>query len=403
VTGHPGYHARFTAPLASGDPVIDALYEPSNPFHHVVTYNGEQYFWNGNTSRDQYQGVLLGYAFAYQALASAKHKQMIREDMVALCTELIKERKATPITFRFNTGGQWWELPVKVDLQYVVLNPTEYKNGTPFVQLGTSAAPSDYEESEMLGFREFWPDYADVLKQIPVLGALIVFPIPRSGSAIMLASTLRGCQLVTENVPGYAAQHAAFKDHYSQQIGAWQGIMDLYVFLNASKCWSSYYGLNIVFQPAYNLVRLEPDATLRAGFQQVLAGKLWPYVKDHKNVFFSYIHASQAPAATVQGVIAAANAQLALIPPVRFADLPFDVSAQYPANPSCPNQSSVAVDADHRPGSHFIWQRHPFTLVSPGQPLRVYPRIDFTVPYWMARHHDFLDDDAKGTCLRWSK
>ena len=404
VTGHPGYHARFTAPLSSGDPVVDAIYQPNNPFHHVVTYNGQPYFWNGNTSRDQYQGVVLGYAFAYQTLKSAKHKQMIQQDMVALCNELIKQRKVT-ITFRFYALGQWLELPVEVDLQYVVLNPTEYKDGKPFIQLGTSAAPSEYGESEMLGFREFWPDYADVLKQLPVLGGLIGgVPIPRSGSAMMLASTLQVCQLVTDGDPAYAAEHAAFKAHYSQNINAWKGIMDLYVFLNAAQCWQSYYGLNIVFQPMYNLVRLEQDPALKVALQKVLALHLWPIVKDHKNVFFSYIHASQAPMDPgVQAIINEANAQLALIPPGRFADLPFDVTGQYPASTDCPGQSTVAVDADTRPGSHFIWQRHPFTLKSAGQPKRVYPRIDFTTPYWMARHHGFLDDDAKGTCLRWRK
>jgi len=400
VTGHPGYMARYTAPL-SGDPLITALYKPADPQHHKASFQGQDWFWNGNTSRDQYQGMLLGYALAYEALGSSAHRQMIRDDMVALCDELIKEHKAVTITVKFYAMGQWMELPVQVNLQHVVLNPSEFKAGGPFVQIGDTSNPSDYASSEMLGMREFFPDYAALVKQIPILGPLITFPIPRSGSAIMLASILRIGMLVTSGVTGYTATHAQIKDHYDKNIQTWLGIMKQYVFLN--ECWKSYYGLNIGFQPVYNLVRLEPDPALRSSLQQdVLAGKMWPIVKDHKNVFFSYIHASQAPTSSaIQAIIADASAQLTQFPPAPHAKLPVDNTGKYPADPSCPGQSTEAVDVKDRLASDFIWQRQPFGLKTAGDPKKVYPGVDFMLPYWMARHHKFLDDDAKGTCLRW--
>jgi hypothetical protein len=397
VTGHPGFMARFTAPLA-GDPKVAAIYNPADPSHHKVTYQGQDWFWNGNTSRDQYQGVLLGYALAYEALSSAQHKQMIREDMVALCTELIKERKGVTIT----VNG----LPVQVDMQYVVLNPTEFQNGGPWVQVGSSSNPSDYEASEMGGMREFFPDYATLLKQIPIIGSLIVFPIPRSGSAIMLASILRIGMLVTKGEAAYATTYNQIKQHYDQKKMDWLGIMKLYVFLNASQCWKSYYGLNIVFQPVYNLVRMEDDPALQASYQKdVLEGLMWPYVVDHKNVFFSYIHASQSPSqssATIQAVVSDANAQLAQFPAPPHAHVAVDNTASYPADPSCPGHASVAVDVKDRVASDFIWQRDPFGLTTAGNPTLVYPGVDYLLAYWMSQVHGFLTDDAAGTCLRWS-
>jgi hypothetical protein len=405
VNGHVGYLSRWTSPLNDPDPRIAGIYDPNSPKQHVSKYDGQDYFWLGDVSRDQYQGVLLGYALAYEALTSATHKQMIRQDMVDLCSELLKERKQVPVTVRFHALGQWHEQTVNLDLQYVVLNPSEYKGSGPYIQIGAESDPTAYGESSMVGFREFWPDYAKVLKQIPLLGALIVFPVPRSGSAIMLASILRIGMLVTEGVAGYSAQHAAFKQHYDQQINTWLGIMKLYTYFNAGppNCWSSYYGLNIVFEPVYNLVRLEDNATLRTSFQkEVLEGKMWPFVKDHKNVFFSYIHASQAPSGTVQAVINAANTQLGQFPPPPHAHVAVDNTGKYPASAGCPGLSSVATDVKDRTASDFIWQRQPFNLKTAGDPKKVYPGVDFMLPYWMARHHQFLNDDAAGTCLRWS-
>jgi len=401
VTGYAGYLARYTASLGV-DPRIDAQFDLQSPEHHKVTYQGKDYVWKGNTSRDQYQGPLLGYPLAYDALTSTKHRQLIRDDMVTLATELIKQRPQTQLTVRFAVSGTWLELPLQVNLQYVVLNPSEYKNGGPFIRVGSESNPTDYESSQLYGVREFLPDFQQVLKQVPVIGP-IVPAIPRAGSAIMLASILRIALLVTENEPAYASARQTIKDHYDQNIAAWLGVMKQWGFINAAQCWKSYFGLNIDFEPVYNLVRLEPDLTLRASFQQeVLEGKMWPVVQDHKNVFFSFIHASQAtPSPTVQGIVNAATLQLDQFPPPPHAHVAVDNSGKYPANAQCPGQSSVAVDVADRVASDFIWQRDPFGLATGGDPTKVYPGVDYLLAYWLGRRHGFIADDGTGTCLRW--
>ena len=405
VTGHAGFLARYTAPINSSDPAIKKLYTPTDPRHHKVKYKGQDYFWSGNTSRDQYQGVMMGYSLAYDALSSAKHKKLIRDDMVALCQELMKQRKKVKVTIRFNVLSKWQELPLSLDMEHVVLNPTEYKNGGPYIQLGTTAKPSDYERSTMQGFREFFPDYSVVIKQIPILGPLIGgIPIPRSGSAIMLANIMRIGIQVTKGVSGYSTKHAAIKAYYDKNKSKWLGIMKQYIFLNdASQCWKAYYGLNIVFEPVYNLIRLEDDKTIKASMQKdVLEGKLWKIVKDHKNVFFSYIYASQGPqAAAGKAAATAASKQLAQFSAPPHAVKTVNNTGKYPANSKCAGQSSVAIDVKDRVADDFIWQREPFKLTKTGDGKSVHPGADFTLPYWMARHHGYLTDDVKGTCLRW--
>jgi hypothetical protein len=402
VTGHKGYLARFAAPLTGGDPKVAAEYDPNEPEFHKVTYNGQDYYWRGNTSRDAYQGPLLGYGLAYEALTSEPHKQMIRQDIVDLCTELIKDRKQLTVNVRFNLGGQWIELPVGMDLQYVVLNPTEFVNGHPAIQFGSDDNPSDYMESSVMGMREFFPDYAVAAKQVPLLGSLIVFPIIRSGSTIMVASILRLGMLVTANVPQYSAEHAAISAHYAQQSTDWIGKMKIYTFLN-SQCWEKYYGLNITMMPTYNLLQLETDPALRAAYlTDVFEAKMWPYVKDHKNVFFSYIYASQAAqSAATQAVATAAGAQLQGFPPPPNAEKPIDNTGKYPVSLDCDNQITVAADVADRQAAYFLWERHPFYLKLAGNPLVVRPGVDYLLAYWMGRAYGLLADDAAGTCLRW--
>jgi len=401
VAGHKGYMVRYAAPLPSGDPRVDALYLKNNPDYFAVQHQGKGYFYRGATSRDAYQGPLLGLALAYPQLTSEPHRQLIREVVVDLCTELIKERKGVKISVSFFVNGQWINLPFSADLQYVVLNPDEYVDGVLGFTIGSPENPTDLGESSVRGVREFFPDFAVFVKQVPLLGALITFPIYRSGSTIMLASILRLGMLVTDGVPAYAKEHADIAAHYAQHIGPWLQIMKQYTFTN-TQCWEKYYGLNISLTPMLNLIQLETDPALRASLHgDVLAAKMWPYVKDHKNVWFSYIYASSAPAGTAAQQISEAGAQLALFPPPPNVDRSIDSTGKYPANPSCPGQSSVAVDTSDRWADYFCWQKHPFYLKHEGDPLHVWPGVDYLLPYWLARSQGYLPDDAAGTCLRW--
>ena len=402
VTGQPGSMARFWTPLGV-DPAADRIYEPETPGHHTNTYQGQQVFWHGTTSRDMYQGVMLGYALAYDVLTSETHREMIRQDVIGLASELIKDRKKVPVKVRFKLGG-WQEMKLEMNVQYVVLIPDEMEDGHVFILVGSDEDSSAYEDSDLRGAREFIPEWSTVLRQVPLLGALIP-RIPRSGSAIMLANILRLALHATAGVPAYATQRAAIEAHYNAQRGYLLDVMREYVFVNADRCFDRYYGLTIVFHPIYSLIHLERDPATKAALQRdVLAGKMWPYVKDHKNVYFSYITAAQAPGTVSAAEISATTQQLTQFPPPPKARILVDNTgkAQYPPDPDCPGQSTVAMDVGDRVRHDFIWQRIPFELKSDYvHPRVVYPGVDYLVAYWMGRHHGYIADDAPDTCLRW--
>ena len=398
VTGYPGFMVRYTAPVKNADPRIDALYDKTHPDFFTTSYQGTDYFYRGGTSRDAYQGPVLGLALAYEQLTSEPHRQMVREALVELCTELIKLRKGVKITVTFALNGQDYTLPFNADLQYVVLNPDEFVGGGPAFTVDVS----NIDSSSVDGIREFFPDYSVFLKQVPLLGGLFSFPVYRAGSTIMLAAILRSGMLVTDGVPAYAAEHAAITAHYNANINGWIDIMKGYLFTNTG-CWEKYYGLNITMTPMFNLVRLETDPALRASMHNdVLAAKMWPTVKNHKNVWFSYIYGCSAPSGTAtQAVVDDASAQLALFPPAPNAEHAVDNTGKYTANPACADQTATAVDVSDRWADYFCWQKHPFYMTHPGDPQMVWPGVDYLLPYWLGRAQGFLKDDAPGTCLRW--
>lgn len=402
VTGHRGFLSRFTAPLSHPDPVVVGMYNPARKDHHKKNYKNEDWFWIGYTSRDQYQGVMMGYGWAYQALKSQKHKDLIRNDIIAVCEELIKVRKID-VTFRINYQGNWYQFDKEMEFSHVILNPTEYLNGKPYIQFGSEADPGDWEDSSMNGIREFWPDYSDVLKQLPVIGFFFQVPLYRSGSTIMLAAALRLGMMVTKDDPKYATQYQAFKNHYDKNFDKWLKSIESYIHLNThDQCWKKYYGLNIVWQPLWTLLRLEDDPQRRDALLKVAENRMYSLVKDHKNVFFDYIFASQMPYSTdMQIIIDKATHQLS-----QFMDPPkhhtlVDHSDIYEPDPDCPGLSKTAVDVQHRNTGDFIWQFSPFRIADAGKTGAIYPGTDYVLAYWMARYYGWLDDDSKGSCLRW--
>jgi hypothetical protein len=97
VSGEPGILARFVAPSGATLPyAIGDLDCTASRVHCKIPYAGGTYDYVGDISRDQYQGVVLGYALAYEALGSgnesADARAKIRGDVVTLVKELMKDR-----------------------------------------------------------------------------------------------------------------------------------------------------------------------------------------------------------------------------------------------------------------------------------------------------------------------
>lgn len=403
VSGAPGVLSRFVTP-ASG--TFPAVLEGANCGDEVVKCNvpfeGQQYNYMGHISRDQYQGVMLGYALAYDALGPTDEaaRELIRADVVELVEELMKDRVVRArITLNGTTLG-----PFDINMRFVVLNPAEMTDGAVDLTVDTN----DTDNSEMYGFQEFAPNIAHILRQFPGLGFLP--DAPRAGSAIMLASFFQVALRVTENVPAYASRRAAIANYYTSNSGEggnindWLSIAGLWSY--GGGCGDSYYANNIVMEPMYNLARLESDpgrlATIRGS---ILHDRMWAEFATTKNSFFSFIYAANTPGAA-SSITTEAATQLNGFPPpprVRTAVNLMSNPAYQPHEAGCSNQTSHggAVNVSERVTSDFIWQRHPWGLLDGGNPAVTYPGVDYLVAYWLGRHHGYIADDTSGRCTAW--
>ncbi len=91
--------------LVTGTGVLARFYVPQNtPFtnaYHTAatdgtgslftgTLNGQPYYWVGDTSRDQYSGVMFGLAVAYDLVGSGKIRSLIRREVTAHLNYLLQ-------------------------------------------------------------------------------------------------------------------------------------------------------------------------------------------------------------------------------------------------------------------------------------------------------------------------
>ena len=387
LPGDRGYLARFAAPADSDPVVLSALPENDPEVHLNEPYEGELWHWRGNVSRDQYQGVILGYTLAYDATTDPVLRELIRADLVAFAEQLMqRERRKVNIRTK-NTRND-----VTLELENVVYLESEMQQGRPTLEI-------DLESGEVTGhgILVFWPRPTDYVRQIRGFGWVPEVRLP--SQAIQLAAAFQAALHVSAGVAGYEDRHQALANYYERQVGDWLDLASGWE--NTNDCGASYHGLNIAFMPAFTWARLEPNATRRAQIQRdVLQARLWQAVAEHKNSFFAFLYAAQAPEGTELGAIIDVHLeQLAQFPTAPNQDLPVDLRGLYPEDPQCPGQSSIAVDVGQRPAASFLWERQPWKLQHNGFEQRLFGGVDYLLAYWLGRHYGFIEDDAPETCL----
>jgi hypothetical protein len=400
VSGDPGVLARWVTPTGQGSQ--GELNCGVDPFHHCgVSFQGDSWDYLGHISRDQYQGVMLGYALAYEALGEhdEAHRALIREDVVELVEELMIERQ---VDVQITWNGTDWPRRT-ITMRHAVLCTREMEDGA--IRLIVDSG--NFGDSMMWGFQEFMPNWKDMIHQlIPIWNA----DIPRADSGIMLPSFFRVAMLVTDGVPGYEAQNLAFHDYYINNPLSQGGGVDYWLsmadgwFYN-DDCGGSYYANNIAMQPMHNWARLEDDPAIRGRIlSEVLLPRMWPEHEHTKNCFFYYIYGAVWPGLD-PAVIQLANSQLAQFPPPPRVRVPVDLrnDSRYPHESGCTDQTTRdrAVDVGERVTSDFIWQRNPWGLYDEGHPALTFPGVDYLLAYWMGRYYGFISDDTPGKCLAW--
>jgi hypothetical protein len=409
VAGEPGMLVRWAKKSSQSFGFAVTDYDCSvERVHCGVEHNGTKYDFIGHISRDQYQVVMFGLASAYEALSPADEdlRALVRADIVTIVKELMKER-TLPVRLTFNGVKM---APKNVTARFIVVSPREMKDGA--VDLRVDLARP--EDSEMYGFQEFYPNLAELVRQLP--GLSWVPDIKRASSAIMLASFFRAALRVTEGVPEYAKDRADIFTYYTSRSGEGGNVT---AWLDVAKEWSpgnncgnAYYANNITMMPMYTLARLETDP-VRAQVVKgdILDAKLWPAFVNTKNSFFSFIYAgvkSAGPplAPDLTSITTSASAQLAQFAAAPRAHHTLDhrSNPKYASRePSCTDQVShdTAVDVGDRVTADFMWQRHPWDLVEPGDEGQTEPGLDYLTAYFMGRQHGFLADDTAGICLGW--
>jgi hypothetical protein len=403
ISPSPGVLARFVRPAGVDDPpgIIDC----NKDTHHCgVAYEGKLYDYNGHVSRDQYQGVMLGYALAYEALGETDeaHRALIRDDVRQLVDELMKERQ---VSIKLSYDGS--SLPkFTATTRFMVIVAEELDQGSIVIDY----QPGSASQGTWRGFQEFTPDLAPVFKQAPIIGAIVPASIPRDSSAIMLASFFRVALKVMEGIPELAAKRSEIESFYLTQTGTggnvhdWLPVAKLWT-VGGLSCGNQYYANNISMQPLYNWARLETAPEIQAPVRDLVASKTWPGFLSHKNSFFTFLSAANMTSPD-GNVLASARAQLAQfpVPPlVRHAvDLRND--PQYlPQEPGCTDHANhaTAVEVGERVRDGFMWQRDPWALYDEGDVAQTFAGVDYLVAYWLGRRHAIIDEDAASRCLRW--
>jgi len=409
VAGTPGllsryaYESQYRSDMGVklfGNPLCE-----SDSIFCDILYDGKMYDYKGHISRDQYQGILMGYSFAYDALGEEYEdiRKIIREDIVEFI-QVVMNKQHVYVTLTYD--GTAIPFPSGIDARFMVTAPREMTNEHIVIDYCSSETSSC--ESNIHGFQEFMPNIATLLRQADGLSWLPK-SIPRAGSAIMLANIFNIGMQVTDGIAEYKELHDQIKDFYYNNDDDWGNVNDwldqgeqwIYTF----ECGEKYYGINIAMEPMYNLLRLEKDMNIRGRiFNNILQAKMWEEVKNHKNTFFTYIYSSQGffsdertKAATDQfrGFTNAPH----IFKPVNLLDDPKYQSL----SSECSNQvdHDISVDVSDRKAADFMWQRNPFELVSGGDTKKIFSGVDYMLVYWMGRLYGYIEDDSDNRCFRW--
>ncbi len=369
----PGWLARYAAPSNSSAVLLSSItQDTTQPNHSNGFYDGQSYVWMGAVSRDQYEGAMLGYAAAYDVLTDESIRDLIRADMTTFVKQLMITRTLCPTINGF-------PCLVSIQEQYIVKTPWEPLA----INLTTSGVSS---EQVITGLLDFMPS------------AYGVYPQP--AAAIQLTSAFEVALHVTADRPAWAADHDTIQAFFLANVDSW--LQTARTWFYSANCGKGYFGNNIVFEPMFNLARLDSDPGRQAIIQGILQQNMWQSgVINDKNPWFAYIYAAvqHGADAGASAAVAMGNHQLSQFqPPPRVH---VAVSNSFPENSSCPGNAQAAIDVANRVIGDFEWQRQPWQQSDPGVPTQVFPGVDYLAAYWLGRAEGFLQNDAPTECTQW--
>jgi hypothetical protein len=353
--------------------------------HCNVAWNGKNYDYVGDPSRDMYMGPLLGLVAAYDALGAHDEdlRELIRQSLVPLATELIRKRN-----LQVSLVINGFALPPETkEARFFIPETTDLVNGV--VQITVDL--NDIGGAAVHGGQDFMPNPSLLFRQF---GAFSAVPdIPRVGSALMVGGIIRAAMHVSEGVTSYDAARAELNDFLLNNADQWGNAA---TWINVAStltphqqdCNASYFGAHINFIGAYTWGLLETDPQIKQALFGSAIGKMWADVGGHKNSFFNFGYGRMTGSLDATATSDATR---------QVEHFPAPPRIRVKRSGGC---SATPTNIEDRPVYYLTWHANPWSLDDSGNTKQTYPGHDYLVAYWMGRSGGLLQDDTKSQCMR---
>jgi len=188
---------------------------------------------------------------------------------------------------------------------------------------------------------------------------------------------------------GRQVNSAQFASAYQNAAGVDSSIAGIPVAVDSADDRDSYFKFNLDAINLFNLIRLETDGKLLAGYQSIYQ-IFHNAVKNHMNAHFNMIDRALNGANSRRDLETVSYLRQWLFRPRR--DLDVNLEGQYPSCVST-DQSCDPLPVVVRIPTDFLWQRSPFQLTGGGSGLIESSGIDYILPYWMARYYNVVNGE----------
>jgi len=339
VTGRFGYVARYRGPQ---DPLV--LPEDCAEFEGCHFVNDGEYagdFWIGNTSRDQYNGWLLGMSLAYDLVDDKEMRQIIKDDVAEILDYLI--------------GNKW-----------VIVDFEDEPSATPAIVLPNMQLLWALISYHITGEERF--------------KAVVQKWIRNSERKMMWVSGIS----IFSRYMEYYGNHLAHQTFYNLlRLGKVYFSKDDYEFFKWLFENQTHLWVKLSHNPFFNLVHMsQGDYAPYPGddeYQFQLEQDLTDFIDAP-----SYQRWVEPPPAEIDPISVWLDELVKSIPWLEEqigSKIEPQAEEAYPVQYQCP--------------THLYWENSPFRIVceKPENWRYVYPGFDYLIAYWMASYHKFIKKD----------
>jgi hypothetical protein len=167
-------------------------------------------------------------------------------------------------------------------------------------------------------------------------------------------------------------------------------------------CATNWNNHNMAQLAMYNLIRWEPDASLRARYQGVLSRRLWdaeeerPMHEQENTLFTFFFELNRAPSTPSPE----AELDRAVCVLKKFPDEKYHRAIDHSAyREVCRDRSDqplaeVVIPSEERQVDNFVWTKNPYRIETGVENRRVIESPeDYLLAYWLGRYFEIISPD----------